>query len=430
MSRPEDNQFLKKSKTFCILPWVHLYMNPDAKVYPCCVGTSDTKHPIGDLTKNTVDEVRNGPEAKEIRRALLAGEEVAACQNCYTFEKLKGWSSRIDYTTSREMCQGIDIDKLSPDGDLSGAPLKFIDIRFSNLCNLECRTCGGVYSSKIAKYETFQPEELADYTARKLINADNIISISNSRPGIVDELSNHIDTLRRWYSAGGEPFLHRENQELLTKLIEREKFDVQLSFNSNMTTFKYKSFDYIDAFSKFDDVEMLCSIDFFGAGLEYIRQNCEAATVFKNLELLMEHPNIRITVVCVVSIYNVYYICDFIDYMYEKGYIDKIFALHLSYVFGDYHSPSMLPQWAKDELTAKLAIDVNRESVKYTAKKLERVQNALDNMPGWINAKPPDPAQFEIIMNRIEKNDVRKEKDLTAVFPWLAEVIAKVKNGN
>ena len=26
------------NKTFCILPWIHLYANPDGTVLPCCVG--------------------------------------------------------------------------------------------------------------------------------------------------------------------------------------------------------------------------------------------------------------------------------------------------------------------------------------------------------------------------------------------------------
>ena len=39
---------LKKSKSFCIIPWVHLQFEPHNKVIPCCL-TSPYNYNLGDL---------------------------------------------------------------------------------------------------------------------------------------------------------------------------------------------------------------------------------------------------------------------------------------------------------------------------------------------------------------------------------------------
>ena len=46
-----ENQLdlLMESKTFCMLPWMHMHAFPDGRAYPCCL--SDYWHPVGDSTQ-------------------------------------------------------------------------------------------------------------------------------------------------------------------------------------------------------------------------------------------------------------------------------------------------------------------------------------------------------------------------------------------
>ena len=53
--QPKHWQLLTESKTFCMMPWVHMHAFPDGRAYPCCL--SDYWHPMGDLRKNTMEEV-------------------------------------------------------------------------------------------------------------------------------------------------------------------------------------------------------------------------------------------------------------------------------------------------------------------------------------------------------------------------------------
>ena len=60
---------LKKSKSFCIIPWVHLQFEPHNKVIPCCL-TSPYNYDLGDLSTNTIEEIWNSPKQKALRREM------------------------------------------------------------------------------------------------------------------------------------------------------------------------------------------------------------------------------------------------------------------------------------------------------------------------------------------------------------------------
>ena len=55
-----DNQKLenpgdKVSKSFCVLPWIHLNTWPNGNVYPCCL--TDWREEVGNLKDNTLEEI-------------------------------------------------------------------------------------------------------------------------------------------------------------------------------------------------------------------------------------------------------------------------------------------------------------------------------------------------------------------------------------
>ena len=68
--RPDQLERLVKSKTFCMIPWIHVHAFPNGKAFPCCLADSD--HPIGDLHKNTIREVWNDTAYKTMRKNFQA----------------------------------------------------------------------------------------------------------------------------------------------------------------------------------------------------------------------------------------------------------------------------------------------------------------------------------------------------------------------
>ena len=82
--RPDQLERLVKSKTFCMIPWIHVHAFPNGKAFPCCL--ADSNHPIGDLHKNTIREVWNDDAYKTMRKNMLEEKSCKECTKCYEQE--------------------------------------------------------------------------------------------------------------------------------------------------------------------------------------------------------------------------------------------------------------------------------------------------------------------------------------------------------
>ena len=69
------------SCTSCILPYIHLYAEPNGEVKPCCIA-GGFKEKLS-LRDSSVDEVFNSPQMKELRKTMEEGERHPACNVCY-----------------------------------------------------------------------------------------------------------------------------------------------------------------------------------------------------------------------------------------------------------------------------------------------------------------------------------------------------------
>ena len=75
----EQTDKLTKSKVFCILPWIHLHAFPNGQAYPCCL--SDSHYPVGNLHNNTMKEVWNSDEYKQMRHNMMNVQNVMSVSN-------------------------------------------------------------------------------------------------------------------------------------------------------------------------------------------------------------------------------------------------------------------------------------------------------------------------------------------------------------
>lgn len=67
-------------KTLCSLPFVNLDFLPNGDVVTCCCAVGF--EPIGNLNKETLDDIWNGEKLKTIREKMLKGERLSQCEVC------------------------------------------------------------------------------------------------------------------------------------------------------------------------------------------------------------------------------------------------------------------------------------------------------------------------------------------------------------
>ena len=315
LSELTDRQryLLTESKTFCMYPWVHMHSYPTGAAYPCCF--SEMKNTIGNCRKNTLKEIWNDIPLKTMRQDMLSDVPVEACGKCYEQEKSGFFSGRL--SANKHHGHHIDrVDQTLNDGTVEQFEMTYWDIRFSNLCNLSCRSCGHIFSSSWYKDQT----QLAGPEWAK--NNKPLVYAGRFATDLYEQLLEHIDYVEQIYFAGGEPLMMEEHYLILEELERRGRFDVKLTYNTNFTKTKLKDRTVFDYWRKFKSVSVGASLDDMGPRAEYIRKGTDWETVEQNRRLMMEIcPNVDFYISPTLSIMNAMHITKFHRYMVDQGLI-------------------------------------------------------------------------------------------------------------
>ena len=303
----EREEFLlADSKTFCIYPWIHLHAYPTGEAYPCC--HAEMKYPVGNCRFNTLEEIWQDRPMQQLRANMLSETPNAACGRCYEQEQSGFFSGR----KSANKHHGHHIKKL----DENPFEMTYWDIRFSNLCNLKCRSCGHIFSSqwyqdqaKLAGGDWKDRNQVLNYAGR-------------TETDMWEQLLPHIDYVEQIYFAGGEPLLMEEHYRILDELVRRKRFDVRLIYNTNFTHTDLKGQSVFEYWKQFDSVAVGASLDGSAKYAEYIRKGTDWNRVEQNrIEMLKTCPDVDFYISPTLSIMNAWHLPDFHRDWVERGLI-------------------------------------------------------------------------------------------------------------
>lgn len=291
----------------CMMPWIHMHIWPEGKVFPCCM--SDSKVSFGNINESSIADIINNDAYKNIRKQMLNGEKPSVCSRCYELEEnADTWSLRKNSVQS--FWDEAAIQSTHTDGTIDNFKMRYMDIRFSNLCNMKCRSCGPSLSSSW-------------YDDHKDIHGDpghpKFLDVSNNQ-NFLEDLKTHLDYVEEVYFAGGEALITPQHYEVLDYWLENNKTDVKLRYTTNFSVLRYKKMHIFDYWKKFKNVRVAASLDAMGARAEYIRKG----TIWEDIEnnrrdMLRECPDIYFEITPTVSIFNVKHLIDFHKSWYERG---------------------------------------------------------------------------------------------------------------
>jgi radical SAM protein with 4Fe4S-binding SPASM domain len=281
---------LEDSKTFCIYPWIHLHAYPTGEAYPCCHAEMKPGV-VGNCRTNTLAEIWQDQPMQKLRRDMLSETPHPACTRCYEQEESGFFSGR----RSANKHHGHHIKKL----DQNPFEMTYWDIRFSNLCNLKCRSCGHIFSSqwyqdqvKLAGPEWKDRNTVLNYAGR-------------TETDMWTQLEPHLDYVEQIYFAGGEPLLMEEHYNILEELLKRGRTDVRLIYNTNFTHTDLKGRSVFEYWRQFRSVAVGASLDGMGHAAEYIRKGTRWYDVVQNRHrMIATCPDVDFYVSATLSILN------------------------------------------------------------------------------------------------------------------------------
>ena len=308
-----ENFLLTESKTFCMYPWVHLHAWPTGDAHPCCHSESSGK--IGNCRTHTLKELWNSTKQKQLRVDMVTENQNIACVRCYEQENNGFFSGR--QSANKHHGHHIErVEQTQTDGFLEKFEMTYWDIRFSNLCNLKCRSCGHIFSSqwyqdqaKLAGGSWRDQNTVLNYAGR-------------TETDMWEQLKPHLDYVEQIYFAGGEPLLMEEHYRILEELVQRKLFHVRLIYNTNFTHTELKGNSVFEYWKLFDSVAVGASLDDSGSRAEYIRKGTDWAVVENNRkEMLQVCPKVDFYISPTLSIMNAWHLPDFHRDWVERGLI-------------------------------------------------------------------------------------------------------------
>ena len=378
-----------KSKTFCILPWIHMATLTDGRTPLCCIADQDTNN---NLNNNTIKEIWNSREYKFARKKLLKGERIKSCMTCFNEEDNGVASHRMTENKIWRNVLGKDyIEKLTNSttstGYLDNPPIT-LDLRLGNTCNSQCIMCRPQDSSKWVSLGNKLLEEFDEgYLRQEWKHKSNLNLLDfewYKNKEFWNELYELIPNIQHIIFGGGEPLYIEEHYNFIDKVIEMgESQHISLRYHTNGTIMNK---DLIIKWKKFNSVEVMLSIDAYSTRNDYIRYPSKWKSVCETMKLLEESPdNVFPKINTTVSLLNVFYLNEFAHWMIEQNFkkISKdghngIFFPSILH-YPEYLSVTALRGDMKNRVVEELSKFFELKEYKYTISKFKQIINFMNS---------------------------------------------------
>lgn len=298
--------------TFCVFPWIGLYVSTLGDFYSCCLNENDSfeKNSMKDDHGNKLNASRikdigrhwNSKAMKKMRKKMLNGEWPEECYSCKSQEE----AGFVSYRAS-ELNNYIDVipDLIRNTKSNGHTPMRLLqlDIKPGNICNLKCAMCSPANSRlTIEDKKKLIPRREEDFY-QQYLDPDWF-----ERDEFWNEALVLASQVRRFNFAGGEPFLSKKLQEFLKNCVELGYApNIEISFNTNLTVLPKQLYEL---WPHFKGIILYVSLDGTEAVNRYIRYPGKWEQVMKNLSFLDENiKKLNCTLVrihTVVQIYNLF----------------------------------------------------------------------------------------------------------------------------
>jgi len=290
-------QWIKNNPAFCTAPhaaYDFRMQDNKFKVTSCCnldIHTTDTELDFG-LIEN-------------LKKDMAQGIVSPLCWRCTKVEDSQAHSERVN------LMMGYSIEHLEKFKRTSRTHEFQVGMKFSNLCNLACRSCNEDESSLWAK--------LMDVP----VDPTQEIDISDN-PAYWDAM---VDMIRTKHSdsenfiihpIGGETMVQPGFLKLINWLIAENLASTTIL---RLTTSLVPNISekFLDKFMQFKQVVFLSSIDSIGENYYYVRWPARFNKVQDNLDTISsickQYPNkFSLSVSPVFSLNNIFYAIDYLDW--------------------------------------------------------------------------------------------------------------------
>jgi len=309
---------MDKTSVYCTAPWNGLTIRENGQVRTCCVGNKS----LGNLNNQTIQEIENSDILQQIKQDMLSGNpNLENCSVCIQHERHAGHAQNREYYVKYYPTINDSLE------------LRFLDIRWNNVCNLGCLYCGPTFSNTWGD---------------RLGISINSSPVKDYQDDLLDWILTKADHINELMLVGGEPLLMKQNYKLLARLPEQ----CQISIITNMSYDLEKNPAFPLLLSRPPEkIIWNVSMENIGNKFEYVRSGANWAQIQKNFKLLLQHWPNTISVNMVYNLFSAFDILETVQEFHNMG-IKKITLFNVleNKTIDLFNMPDKIKKLALDQL--------------------------------------------------------------------------------
>lgn len=288
------------SESFCVAKWWHQEMHLAEGINMSCY------HCPPHSLENSPD-LHNTLHKKRMRYEMLSGRKPEECTRCWDIEDTGEVASPRQVLSMMYLRSDPNIIETTAKIPWNNSVYpKYLEVSFSNKCNLRCTYCAPQKSSALYKeMEKYGDFDLSEENRKQYsLDAGWTLYPEDDNPYLtrfwrwIQDAVEHLDVLR---VTGGEPFLEPNVLGRLSNVVRNYPLEVHI--NSNLSFKTKKLIDGLYYFS-YRSVRIYASIDTWGKQAGYIRRGLETNLFEKNIKWLLAN-NIAVTIMATYNILSV-----------------------------------------------------------------------------------------------------------------------------
>jgi len=397
---------------FCVLKWFHQEMHLGSGLNHSCYHCPTHKIPEN-------SDLHNTPHKKEMRAMMLQGGRPDECSYCWQVEDLDLISDRQTLAVQFFKHDPNIIAKATEAG-LNDVYPKYLELSFTNKCQMKCSYCGPSFSSSWQKeIDEFGPYDLSqdEYyngSEYKETNSPYLKRFWQWFP----EAYKHLFVLR---VTGGEPLLDKNTYKLLEYVKDNPREGMTFHCNTNLMITEKRVKKYIDLVKDIPNTKLYVSIDSWGDQAEYIRHGLDIGHFEQNLHRVLG-SGIEVGIMNTFNFLSIHNLDEFLFKMAElKNTYKELITIDIPYMT----SPEHLSAQISSDSHISMLVNGLKTMESYpwfTTGEIEKFRKTV----GWIQAN-----RFKgekLIRHRkdfwafVKQHDERRGTDFKGTFPHLGQI--------
>ena len=361
MNKPHSN-------SFCSRPFTSFYVSTSGRIQFCCANNSIEIPPDTNIIETDLYALWNSNYFQTIRRKLLENQIPAGCERqCFSVKLQSGYVDRsprknlLQHNQHRLSIGNTKLDAYNTfNASMSLSSITFIELWFSNKCNLQCRTCNPSCSDQLFaqwKHIPHVDQSLTNYSYDWTQYSQAWSNLLNFVGKIFEDNPCH---KIEFVLSGGEPMINENVYKFFDTMIARGfAGNITLRFNTNLTVLPSKMINF---WSNFYKIVLLISCDGIGSLNEYIRYPSKWDKIISNLTLVKQlaFNNVELHFNITVQNYNIFDVESIVNWCKQYSHHVNLSILTRPKFLSIRSLPNHVKLLVSHDLKASKNLDVNK----------------------------------------------------------------------